>query len=76
VVPFTTAFYNLGAMIGVYPEIEVTDNKKLHHHLRYSDPAAASMEAGQPSSDSGKTAQDAVQERRRAKAMKVNPLFI
>ena len=32
-VPFTTAFYNIAALMGIFPALEVVE-KKLPHHLR------------------------------------------
>jgi hypothetical protein len=75
VVPFTTAFYNLGAMFGVYPPLEVVETKKVQHHLRYMDAGANNAEAGM-ANEAVKTPQDIVQERRRAKAMKVSSCII
>lgn len=33
-VPFTTAFYNIVALVGLFPALEVVE-KKTYHHLRY-----------------------------------------
>lgn len=63
VVPLSTAFYNLVAMFGVFPELEVVVEKKPQHHLYQAklpeSPLIAPMR------------QDVVMERRRAKALKL-----
>jgi hypothetical protein len=33
-IPFTTAFYNLVALTGLFPPLEHTDKKTTYHHLR------------------------------------------
>ena len=63
VVPMTTAFYNIFAMIGLFPELEQQQERfKIQHHLR--------SRVEDPSSPLAAPA-DLVQERRRAKAMKL-----
>lgn len=32
-IPFTTAFYNIVALVGLFPALEVVE-KKTYHHLR------------------------------------------
>lgn len=61
VVPLTTAFYNLAALLGFFPRIEQSE-RKINHHLRYNDP----IEAVAPV-----RSVDVVSERRKAKAMKL-----
>lgn len=60
-IPFTTAFYNIIALLGIFPVLEPLPEKKLPHHL-YDD-------ANQLATPSVK--EDIVAERRRAKAMKL-----
>jgi hypothetical protein len=62
-------------MFGVYPPLEVVETKKVQHHLRYMDAGANNAEAGM-ANEAVKTPQDIVQERRRAKAMKVSSCII
>lgn len=33
-IPLSTAFYNLVALVGIYPQLEVTERRQ-YHHLRY-----------------------------------------
>eukprot|EP01038_Epipyxis_sp_PR26KG_P008058 gene8058-10916_t len=67
VIPFTTAFYNIIAMIGLYPPLEVTPERKTpQHHLRYADPILPEAETHSISPKPNKVA-----DRRRAKAMKL-----
>jgi len=63
-IPMTTAFYNLFALVGLFPELEQVEKKPMHH-LRYLNAGA-----NEQSNDQLAT-QDAIQERRRAKAMKL-----
>ena len=80
-IPLTTAFYNIFALIGLFPSLEIVE-KKLPHHLRFKfhyytyfiinnylryDPVSneSALNPGLP------TKLDLVAERRRAKAMKV-----
>jgi hypothetical protein len=61
------AFYNIFAMIGIFPELEVQAEKsKLSHHLRYTDPNTPEIPV-----PTGIKNADVVQDRRRAKAMKL-----
>jgi hypothetical protein len=62
--PLTIAFYNIFALIGIFPELEVVEKKTTQHHLRYNDPKDAE-------SPLLPVKQDVVLERRRAKAMKL-----
>mmetsp|Transcript_12934 Transcript_12934/g.12558 ORF Transcript_12934/g.12558 Transcript_12934/m.12558 type:complete len:331 (-) Transcript_12934:33-1025(-) len=65
VIPMSTAFYNIFALIGIFPELEVQAEKsKLQHHLRYTDLNAPT--APVPIKNA-----DLVQDRRRAKALKL-----
>lgn len=41
-VPFTTAFYNIVALMGLFPPLEVVE-KKLPHHLRCDDSSTLLM---------------------------------
>lgn len=65
-IPMSTAFYNIFAMIGIFPQLEVTEKKAITHHLRYHN--VASPDSSAPEQNG---VQDAVQERRRAKAMRL-----
>jgi len=70
-IPFTTAFYNLFAIVGLFPALEPVE-KKLPHHLRYNEPPSIA----QQSSSGERLAElvpkvDLVAERRRLKAMKL-----
>lgn len=69
-VPMCTAFYNIFAMIGIFPELGIQAEKlKINHHLRYDD-----LQAGNPGSPKNvqpKSNAELIQERRRAKAIKV-----
>lgn len=84
VVPFTTAFYNIVALIGLFPPLDPVERKTYHHLRSISDanPSASNTNSSVSqlgSTDSGfntavvdspaKT--DLVAERRRAKAMKL-----
>jgi membrane associated rhomboid family serine protease len=69
VIPMCTAFYNIFAMIGIFPELELQEEKsKRQHHLHYID--SSPTESLLPPSPNKSNA-DLVQERRRAKAMKL-----
>lgn len=63
VVPLSTAFYNLVAMFGLFPELEIITEKKPQHHLYQSKPPESPLIAP--------VRQDVVMERRRAKALKL-----
>eukprot|EP01031_Cornospumella_fuschlensis_P041263 gene41263-50360_t len=69
VVPFTTAFYNLMALVGLFPALEVVAAKP-SHHLRPS-PAAIADAGSSPRAAGAAAVVDMVGERRRAKAMKL-----
>eukprot|EP00598_Pedospumella_elongata_P001730 CAMPEP_0184970422 /NCGR_PEP_ID=MMETSP1098-20130426/2924_1 /TAXON_ID=89044 /ORGANISM="Spumella elongata, Strain CCAP 955/1" /LENGTH=237 /DNA_ID=CAMNT_0027492365 /DNA_START=398 /DNA_END=1111 /DNA_ORIENTATION=- len=81
-IPFTTAFYNIMALLGIFPALEATE-KKAYHHLRNNAIANSSLgsaEAGlggnagssQGVETSGPAkAADVVADRRRAKALKL-----
>jgi len=60
--PLTTGFYNIFAMIGIFPELEQAE-KRLPHHLRYHDKTADALYQSD--------AQDAVAKRLRSKGMKL-----
>lgn len=64
-IPFTTAFYNIVALLGVFPVLDTIPEKKHHHHLRH-DESTPLVAATSPS-----TEKDLVAQRRRAKAMKL-----
>jgi hypothetical protein len=65
VTPLTIGFYNIFAMIGIFPELEqIETNKRPQHHLHYAQPKL-------PESPFLPARQDIVMERRRAKAMKL-----
>lgn len=61
-IPFTTAFYNIVALLGIFPVLDPIPEKKQHHHLRYD-------EASMPEPTVAK--EDKLAERRRAKARKL-----
>lgn len=61
-IPFTTAFYNIVALLGVFPVLEQLPDKKIPHHL-YDDANYAAAGPG--------AKVDVLAERRRAKAMKL-----
>lgn len=64
VIPMTTAFYNIFAMIGLFPELEQqVERFKIQHHLR--------SHVEDPLSPLNAPRTDVIQERRRAKAMKL-----
>lgn len=76
VLPLSIAAYNIFAMIGVFPKLEL-DRKGLQHHLRYHDTkqsvstgdlASSTTVQQSPASSSG---EDLIAERRRAKAIKL-----
>ncbi len=76
-VPLFTAFYNIGAAVGIYPTL-VEQEKRLPHHLRYDakQPIAGSsstttLSVQVPQLTTTKSASDLATERRRAKALKV-----
>ncbi len=76
-VPFTTAFNNLFVLIGIFPDIE-SDLDKLRsqlnpHHLKYHNPVTVEDVVGKEAEN---MAADALQERRRAKAMKLLGRFL
>ncbi|KAJ1417585.1 hypothetical protein B484DRAFT_453929 [Ochromonadaceae sp. CCMP2298] len=72
-VPFTTAFYNLSALLGVFPPLDPVEKKSAYHHLRgnqSNSPSAA--EAGAAGFvQAPKTAENVIAERQRAKALKL-----
>ena len=65
-IPMSTGFYNIFAMIGLFPELEQVEKRPVHH-LRYHNTSSMDALAEQATLAS----QDAIQERRKAKAMKV-----
>jgi Eukaryotic integral membrane protein (DUF1751) len=67
-VPLTTAFYNLMAMFGIFPELEVVVERKPQHHL-YQTSAGGKLPPDSPLI--APMRQDVVMERRRAKALKL-----
>lgn len=67
--PLSIGFYNIIALFGIYPQLENTDvNKRPAHHLYYN---GTNNIAGAESPLIATNRQDIVQERRRAKAMKL-----
>lgn len=65
VTPLTIGFYNIFAMIGIFPELEQAETiKRPQHHLHHAQPKLAE-------SPFLPARQDVVMERRRAKAMKL-----
>ena len=76
-IPFFTAFYNIAAILGLYPKL-VEAEKRLPHHLRFDNSGTiASGHQGSPPVNGvagvggAKSAADVASERRRAKALKV-----
>ena len=73
IAPLSTSFYNLFALIGIYPKLVEMERKISSHHLRYNlDSNVASLsQAGDSSTQSALPIAkiDPVSERRRAKAM-------
>lgn len=74
-IPFTTAFYNIVALVGLFPALEVVE-KKTYHHLRNVEQAEAGLGAGPTSSTQAaegatQAKVDVVADRRRAKALKL-----
>jgi hypothetical protein len=84
IVPFSTAFYNLFVLIGLFPEgVELQSDKAKRstlgaHHLRYHNPELGEGANGRGVSDDTNSAphplaalSDAKRDRQRAKAMKL-----
>lgn len=75
-IPFTTAFYNLMALIGIFPVLE-TNERKFHHHLRSTPTAAITTgfetkeEATSPQKAKPASKAEIVAERRKARALKM-----
>ena len=67
VIPLTTAFYNLMAMFGIFPELQTVVEKKPQHHLYQT----ANSKLPPDSPLIAPMRQDVVMERRRAKALKL-----
>jgi len=68
-VPLTTAFYNLVALTGLFPTLVVEEKKGPRHHLDRDRDASSSLNAASPLFKDSKP--DVVQERRRARALKL-----
>lgn len=69
VLPLTIGFYNIIALFGIYPQLENTEvSKRPAHHLYYNNSAS---NKGPESPLIATSRQDILQERRRAKAMKL-----
>lgn len=73
--PLSTAFYNIVALTGLYPELP-QEEKRLPDHLRRHDPSPGSMSIQQSGSNPNFSSpapakQDLIQERRRQKAIKL-----
>jgi hypothetical protein len=66
-IPFFTAFYNIAAIVGLYPKLSEPDKQRLPHHLRFDN----AIEAAPAGGVTTKSASDIASERRRAKALKV-----
>ena len=66
--PFFTAFYNLIALTGLFPEMEAEERRGPRHHLDRENNAAPAASVQSPLL---KDKPDAVQERRRARALKL-----
>lgn len=63
-IPFTTTFYNVFALLGLFPALEETE-KKLPHHLRNASTKTEKM------SPAPVVKQDLVSDRRRTKALQL-----
>ena len=72
--PLSLAFYTVFALIGIFPEIQ-EEEKRLNHHLRYDNHNKIATGTTSVGGDSpllmNHMRQDILQERRRAKAMKL-----
>ena len=66
IVPFSTAFYNLVALVGIFPELVAEERKGPKHHL--DRPTQGTASASPLFKDSKP---DIAQERRRARALKL-----
>jgi len=71
VIPLSTAFYNLIALTGLFPQIEI-EKKGSQHHLRQNDSSRGLLDSQLIAS----RVSDVVSERRRAKAQKVKNILI
>jgi hypothetical protein len=75
-IPFTTAFYNVMVLVGVFPALEANE-RKFHHHLRSGPPTAITgsgiMDTKEESPVKAKPSSKAeiVAERRKARALKM-----
>lgn len=71
--PFTTAFYNLFALLGIFPEILVVENPrhKAHHLFNHFNSSQTPFSTSQPSSPAAPAVKNAIEDRRRAKALKL-----
>lgn len=65
-VPLCTAFYNLTALIGVFPKIEAPDRRQTHHLRTHSEPSLDPMASPVPTRQA-----DVIAERRKARALKL-----
>jgi len=68
-IPLTTAFYNLVALVGIFPELEVVLEKKPQHHLYQISSLGSKLPPDSPLVAPMRP--DVVLERRRAKALKL-----
>lgn len=72
VTPFTTAFYNIVALMGLFPPLDPVERRPLkQHHLRYNDPVAPGSTNNNNTDSAPQSKPDIIAERRRAKAMKL-----
>lgn len=75
VAPLTTAFYNLFALAGVFPELIVTDKAKqrTHHLFNHFQGGQNPFSGGTggPASPQSAAVTNAIEDRRRAKALKL-----
>ena len=71
-IPLFTAFYNIAAIIGLYPKLAEAE-KRLPHHLRFDGVGLIAGAPGGAGANTGpaRSSADVASERRRAKAMKV-----
>lgn len=64
--PLSTAFFNLAAMVGIFPKIESQDRRQSHHLRTYSETPVDLLASPMPTKQV-----DAVSERRKARALKL-----
>jgi hypothetical protein len=72
-IPLSTAFYNIFVMLGAFPPLDPTEEKRPQHHLRYHNSSSSlpTIADGRSPPPPASSSPDPLLERRRAKAMKV-----